>query len=113
MGKYEDLKVEYARLEEKCIQLQKQLDLLTTAKAKLEQDLLKQTTSGALLAKELEDLRKKNRESSDDALGTSMELEKVRENLKNKEQELNAINTRIKGLTSGGSGILTNVEEDD
>ncbi len=99
MGKYEDLKVEYARLEEKAAQLQKQVDTLSKEKAKVEQDLLKLTSSAALTNKELEDLRRKMREGTNDALGTAMELEKVR-------KDYDSVNSRIKDLTAGGSGIL-------
>ncbi len=111
MGKYEDLKIEHARLEEKTNQLQNQVDSLMREKQKLEQNLMKLTANGALLAKELEDLHKKLREGTNDALGTSMELEKVREVLKKREQELDATNRRIKELSTGGSGILADLTE--
>ncbi len=104
MGKFEVLKIEYARLEEKANQLQKQVDSLTKDKAKVEQDLMKQTTSAALLAREVEDMRRKMRESTNDALGTSMELEKVRD-------DLDAMRSRLNGLTTGGSGMLKDVED--
>ena len=104
MGKYEDLKVEYARLEEKVAHLQKQVEQLSSEKAKVEQELLKVSTSAALANKELEDLRKKMRESTNDALGTVMELERVR-------KEYNELIARVKDLTTGGSGILTDLGE--
>ena len=58
------------------------------------------------LEKEIQDLRRKMRESGDGLLGSSMEIENLKEKLKQKEQEIQKMNERLLSLTTGNTGII-------
>ncbi|HMF33388.1 MAG TPA: hypothetical protein VKK79_18325 [Candidatus Lokiarchaeia archaeon] len=58
------------------------------------------------LDKELGDIRRKMRESGDGLLGSSMEIEQLKDKLKEKEEYVAQIEAKVQGLTTGGTGII-------
>ncbi len=63
-------------------------------------------TKAQNLEKEIQDLRRKMRETGDGLLGSSMEIETLKEKLKKSEQEIQKINERVLSLTTGNTGII-------
>ncbi len=63
-------------------------------------------TKAQSLEKDLQDVRRKMRETGDGLLGSSMEIESLKEKLKEREQELKKINERVLSLTTGNTGVI-------
>lgn len=60
----------------------------------------------AELEKDINETRRKIRESGDGLLGSSMEIEALKDKLKEKEDYVAEIEAKVKGLTTGGTGVI-------
>ncbi len=83
-----------------------QKDSLYAEKENLLKAKLAAETKAQNLEKEMQDLRRKMRETGDGLLGSSMEIEALKEKLKKSEQETQKVQERVESLTTGNTGIL-------
>ena len=68
-------------------------------------------TKAQNLEKEIQDLHRKMRESGDGLLGSSMEIESLKDKLKQREQEIQKIQDRVLSLTTGNTGVIMEVAD--
>jgi hypothetical protein len=126
MGKYEDLLLQHNKLEKDYQVAQAEIVRLNAERetiekdiaSRLENEVISRLTSiqedlnlSAKKDAEITDLRKKMREDGAGLLGTTMELDALKDKLKDKEQELAALSEKISGLTTGGTGILGQLDD--
>jgi predicted nucleic acid-binding Zn-ribbon protein len=90
-------------------------DSIQDAQGKERENILKAKitaeTKAQNLEKEIQELRRKMRESGDGLLGSSMEIESLKDKLKQREQEIQKIQDRMFSLTTGNTGVIMEVAD--
>ncbi|HMF33044.1 MAG TPA: hypothetical protein VKK79_16590 [Candidatus Lokiarchaeia archaeon] len=118
MGRYEDLLLQYDQLKRDYEAAKEENAALVAEKDLLEKDIVARLTNIQDQLKltqekdaEINDLKKKMRESGAGLLGSTMEIEALQDKIKQKEQELADLGARVEGLVTGGTGILGQLDD--
>ncbi len=100
---FKDKNESYYNSQEKVL---KDKDAFYTERENFLKAKLTAETKAQTLEKEVQELRRKMRESGDGLLGSSMEIETLKEKMKQKDQDMQKIQERMASLTTGNTGVI-------